>query len=133
MGKKDLSIISARTCDALKSQIEAPVRTLDTRLHYGLFTLPDSDSDLDSKPDGYIVLCRNIHIGSDLDPDPCTESFPNHCCTHFRDRYRSGDRCSSLFHTFQSGDQSSDRNQCEISAQYTNPSPSRDLSPNPVI
>ena len=87
MGWKDLSIISARTCDALKSQIEAPVRTLYTRLHYGSFTLPDSDSD--SKPDGYIVLCRNIHIGSDLDPDPCTESFPNRYCTHFRDRYPS--------------------------------------------
>ena len=34
----------------------------------GLFTLPDPDSD--SKPDGYIVLCRSFHIGSDLDPDP---------------------------------------------------------------
>ena len=28
----------------------------------------------------------------------------------------SGDRCPSLFHTFQSGDQSPDPNQCEISA-----------------
>ena len=27
-----------------------------------------------------------------------------------------GDRCPSLFHTFQSGDQSPDLNQCEISA-----------------
>ena len=37
----------------------------------GLFTLPDPDSDLDSDsiPDGYIVLCRSFHIGSDLDPD----------------------------------------------------------------
>ena len=49
----------------------------------------DPDSDLDSKPDGYIVLCRNIHIGSDLDSDLCTESFPNHYCTQFRDRYLS--------------------------------------------
>ena len=61
--------------------------------HYGLFTLPDtgsdSDSDLDSKPDGYIVLCRSFHIGSDPDLDPCTESFPNHYCTHFRNRYLS--------------------------------------------
>ena len=34
----------------------------------GLFTLPDSDSnsDSDSKPNGYIVLCRSFHIGSDL-------------------------------------------------------------------
>ena len=79
-----------------------------------LFTLPNSDSDpdsdSDSKPDGYIVLCRNIHIGSDPDRDPCTESFPNRYCTHFRDR------SPSLFHTFQSGDQSLDPNQCEISA-----------------
>ena len=27
-------------------------------IFYGLFTLPDSDSDLDSKPNGYIALCR---------------------------------------------------------------------------
>ena len=59
----------------------------------GLFTLPDSDSDsdsdLDSKPDGHIVLCRSFHIGSDLDLNPCTDRFPNHYCTHFRDRYLS--------------------------------------------
>ena len=34
-------------------------------LSYGLFTLmetdSDTDSDFDSKPDGYIVLCRNFH------------------------------------------------------------------------
>ena len=57
------------------------------------FTLPNSDSDSDwdwdSKPDGYIVLCRNIHTGSDPDPDPCTESFLNRHCIHFRDRYLS--------------------------------------------
>ena len=80
----------------------------------GLFTLPDSNSnsysDSDSKPDGYIVLCRSFHIGSDPDPDPCTDRFPNRYCTHFRDRYLS------QFHTFQSGDQSPDLNQCEISA-----------------
>ena len=32
---------------------------------YGLFTLPDldsdSDSDLDSKPNGYIILCKSFH------------------------------------------------------------------------
>ena len=56
---------------------------------YGLFTLPDSDSDSDSnpdfKPDWYIVLCRSFHIGSDPDPDPYSDSFPNGYCTHFRD------------------------------------------------
>ena len=39
----------------------------------GLITLPDSDfgdTDFDSKPDGYILLCRrSLHcMGSDLDP-----------------------------------------------------------------
>ena len=43
------------------------------------------------------------------------------------------DRCPSLFHRFQSGDQSPDPNQCEISAKYRNPSPSRDPSPDPAI
>ena len=54
---------------------------------YGLFTLPDpdsdSDSDSDSKPYGYIVFFRTFHIGSDLDPDPCLDGFPNGYCTHF--------------------------------------------------
>ena len=50
--------------------------------YYGLFTLPE----LDSKPEGYIVMCRRFNIGSDPDLDPCTESFPNCYCTYFRDR-----------------------------------------------
>ena len=44
------------------------------------------DSDSDSFPNGYIVLCRTFSTGSDLDLDPCTESFSNGYCTHFRDR-----------------------------------------------
>ena len=28
----------------------------------GVFTLPDTDSDSDSKPNGYIVLCRNLTL-----------------------------------------------------------------------
>ena len=45
----------------------------------GLFTLPDldSDSNSDSKPYGYIVLFRTFHIGSDPDPDPYSDGFPN--------------------------------------------------------
>ena len=39
----------------------------------GIFPLPDSDSD--SKPDGYIVLCITFSTGSDSDLDPYTE-FP---------------------------------------------------------
>ena len=64
------------------------VRIASTVL-YGLFTLLDSDSD--SKPNGYIVLRRSFHIGSDPDPgldpdpDPYSDSFPNGYCTHFRD------------------------------------------------
>ena len=51
----------------------------------GLFTLPDSDSDSDSKPYHYIVLYRSLHIGSDPDLDPYSNGFPNGYCTHFRD------------------------------------------------
>ena len=50
---------------------------------FGLFTLPDPDSDSDSTPYGYIVLFRSFHIGSD--PDPYSDGFPNGYCTHFRD------------------------------------------------
>ena len=50
---------------------------------YGLFPLPEMDSD--SKPYHYIGLCRNFHIGSDLDVDPYSDIFPNGYCTHFRD------------------------------------------------
>ena len=45
--------------------------------HYGLFTLPNSESDSDSKPKGYIVLDRSFHIGSDLDPDPYSDLHLN--------------------------------------------------------
>ena len=87
---------------------------VDTLPCYGLFTLPDpdldpnSDSDSDFKPYGYIVLFRTFHTG--LDPDPYSDGFPNGYCTHFRDR------SLSLLHTFQSEDQSLNLNQCEISA-----------------
>ena len=39
-------------------------------------SLPPTDShlDSDSKPDGYIVLCRSFSTGSDS--DPCRDSFP---------------------------------------------------------
>ena len=76
-------------------------------LNNGFFppTDSDSDSDLDSRPDGYIVLCRTFSTGSDLDLDPCKESFLNSYCTHFRDR------SPSLFHTLESGDQSPNLNQ----------------------
>ena len=46
---------------------------------YGLFTLPNTDSDLDSKPDGYIMLCRKCShctdSDSDSDPDPDPKSL----------------------------------------------------------
>ena len=45
----------------------------------------DSDSDSDSKPYRYIVLCTTFSTASDSDSDPCTDSFPNGYCTHFRD------------------------------------------------
>ena len=48
-----------------------------------LFPLPDSDSD--SKPYRYIVLCRDFSTGLDWDWDPYSEGFLNGYCTHFRD------------------------------------------------
>ena len=56
--------------------------SLNVNEPYGLFTLPDSDS----KPYGYIVLFRTFHIGSDPDPDPYSDGFPNGYCIHVRDR-----------------------------------------------
>ena len=47
-------------------------------------TKMDSDSDSDSKPYRYIVLCTTFSTGSDSDSDPCTDSFPNGYCTHFK-------------------------------------------------
>ena len=71
----------------------------------GLFPPKEMDSDSYSFPDGYIVLCRTFSTGSDSDLDPCMESFLNGYYTHFRDR------SLSLFHTFESGDQSPNPNQ----------------------
>ena len=45
----------------------------------------ETDSDLDSKIYRYIVLYAIFPIGSDSDLDPCTDSFLNDYCTHFRD------------------------------------------------
>ena len=45
----------------------------------------DLDSDLDSKPYHYIVLYTTFSTGTDSDSDPCTDSFLNGYCTHFRD------------------------------------------------
>ena len=36
----------------------------------GLIALPDSDSDLDSNPNGYIVLCRKCSYYTELNSDP---------------------------------------------------------------
>ena len=57
------------------------------KLHvpYGTFPPTETDSDSDSNPYCYIVLCTTFSTGSDLDSDPCMESFPNGYCTDFRD------------------------------------------------
>ena len=85
----------------------------------GLFTLPDSDSDLDldsdSKLDGYIVPCKSFHIGSDLDPEPYLDGFPNGFYTHFRDGSLSRTGLHPNFTIFRSGDQRSNPNQWENS------------------
>ena len=78
---------------------------------YGLFPPKDLDSDSDLNSDSkpycimHIVLCTTFSTDSDLDSDPHMDSFPNGYCTHFRDR------SPSLFHTFESGDQSPNPNQ----------------------
>ena len=54
-------------------------------LPYGSFPPTETDSDSDSKPYRYIVLCTTFSTGSDLDLDPCMDSFQNGYCTHFRD------------------------------------------------
>ena len=53
-------------------------------MYYGSFPPTESDLDSDSKPYRYIVLCTTFSI--DSDSDPCTDSFLNGYCTHFRDR-----------------------------------------------
>ena len=41
--------------------------------------------DMDSKPDGHIVLCRSFHNGLDPDLDNYSDGFLNSYCTHFKD------------------------------------------------
>ena len=48
-------------------------------------TETEMEMEMDSKPDGYIVLCTTFSTNSDADMDPCTETFPDGYCTHFRD------------------------------------------------
>ena len=68
-------------------------------LCYGLFTLPDLDSDSYwdsySKPYPYIVLCRSFHIGSDLDPDSYLNGFLNGYCTILGMDLHPKERCPS--------------------------------------
>ena len=55
------------------------------RLCYGLFPPTERETETDSKPDRYIVLCRTFSTELDPDMDPCTETFPDGYCAHFRD------------------------------------------------
>ena len=59
-----------------------PVR-LERVPGYGLF--PPTEMEMDSFPNGYIVLSRTFSTESDPDMDPCMETFPDGYCTHFRD------------------------------------------------
>ena len=89
--------------------------------------------DSGSKPYQYIALCRTFHIGSDPDPDPIRMVSKMVTVPILGTDVCPRDRCSSLLHTFQSGDQSLNPNQWVISAQYRNLSPSRDLSPDQAM
>ena len=58
----------------------------------------EMDSQTDSKPDRYIVLCTTFSTGTEMEMEMETETFPDGYCTHFRDG------SLSLFHSFESGD-----------------------------
>ena len=89
------------------------------RLHCnGLFTLPDldSDSDSDSKPMVtlyYVKIFTLVLIWIQI---PVRRVSRMVTVPILGMDLHPRDRCSSLFHTFQSRDQSLDLNQCEISA-----------------
>ena len=74
---------------AMKSNVTDALGTLNVQQtylgspifkSYGLSTLPEKDSgtnaDSDSKPDGYIVLCRTCSHCTDLDSDPYLDLNP---------------------------------------------------------
>ena len=70
----DLRIFHCKSTMNLYYRDELHVIMCIQLLSYGLFTLmemdSDTDSDLDSKPDGYFVLSRNFHtVQSDSDPN----------------------------------------------------------------
>ena len=90
------SLTSIVTFSKLKSESASVTKPLQWAITFasflrcnGLFPPTETDSDSDFFPDGYIVLYRTFSTGSDLDSDPCTESFPNGYSTHFRNRSRS--------------------------------------------
>ena len=58
---------------------------IDLCLCYGLFTLPDSDSYLDSKPNGYIAMCRSFHIARSQEWDWNAGSPPIREIREFRE------------------------------------------------
>ena len=57
--------------------------------NYGLFppteTEMETDSQTDSKPDRYIVLCTTFSTGTEMETETETETFPDGYCTHFKD------------------------------------------------
>ena len=48
-------------------------------------TETETDSQTDSKPDRYIVLCTTFSTGTEMETEMETETFPDGYCTHFRD------------------------------------------------
>ena len=71
----------------------------------------DSDSDSDSFPDGYIVLCRTFSTGLDSDLDPVRRVSHMVTVPTLETNLPPRDISPSLFHTFESGDQSPNLNQ----------------------
>ena len=54
--------------------------------------------ELDSKPDGYIVMCRSFHIGLDPDPDPYSDSSRMVTVPILGMDLHPRDRCPSQFY-----------------------------------
>ena len=47
--------------------------------YHGLFTLPDSDTDSDCKPNGYIVLTRTFHTAQSQIQIPTPTGMESEC------------------------------------------------------
>ena len=86
---------------SVKHSVPYPIPPVSPRVTIMVyFHCMDSESDSDSKPYHYIVLCRSFSTAWTQTHTQILIPFPNGYCTHFREGYLS------QLHTFQSGNQS---------------------------